>query len=206
MNLSLPKLAVRLVVLTSAPSVMLIGAGRIGLHGISKTYAAFLRVCQGLAAPMRDVADFRYQLRPNSLDIADALPDPNLEVPAQNTAELGTSVTASAKAWDASMATVLTLDVSRRFKQFFEDRAQFAQQGLHIAMSAPHVNDTTHADCASHRMAARTTQIPSRTLQNPEEQALALTPKRITRLEPLARLVQPRWLLARNMSSALFRV
>jgi methyl-accepting chemotaxis protein-1 (serine sensor receptor) len=94
---------------------------------------------------MGQVSDIQRLLLRNRLAVANALLDPSPEVIAKNTAEVEANITAIGKVWDAYMATSLTVDEARIAKQFAEDRARFAQEGLRPAVTALRANDTAQA-------------------------------------------------------------
>jgi methyl-accepting chemotaxis protein len=124
------KISTRLVMLISMLSLMLIAGAAMGLYGIAKANDALQTVYADNMVPLTQLDDIMRVTLRNQLLVSNSLGESNPENIKKNLAEIDANVAASAKQWDAYMATKMTAQEDALAKVFIGDRTTALQQGL----------------------------------------------------------------------------
>jgi methyl-accepting chemotaxis protein len=130
------KISTRLLLLIGLLSLLLIGAGGVGLFGIAQSNEALRSVYEDRSIPLGQIADIQKRLLENRLAITNSLLDATPEQIAANAATVEANIAAITKLWEAFGASALTPQQQAAAKSFADNRKRFVQEGLKPAVAA----------------------------------------------------------------------
>ena len=139
------KISTRLIVLVGVVSFLLLLVGGVGLLGVEKANASLKTVYEDRTAPMGQISEVIEHDMDTKVQLMGALLDGKPPAISKSLSTIDANMTSSSKAWDAYMATTLTVEEEKLARKLVADRAQFRQEALQPAMEALRSNELDKA-------------------------------------------------------------
>ncbi len=139
------KVGTRLGLVLGLLAVLLVAIGGVGLYGIASSNASLKSVYEDRTVPAQRLGKIDSLMISNRLAVAGAIATPTPELIAKNIATVEANIATITNDWDAYAATKLTVAEAALAKQFTQDRAAYAADGLKPALAALRANDMMEA-------------------------------------------------------------
>ena len=139
------KVSTRLTLLIGVLSLLLVGIGLLGLHGISQSNSALKTVYEDRTVALGQLGQIDALTLASRLALNVAMDEPAGEAQSQRTAEIDGNLARVAKLWAAYMATKLTPEEAVLAKKLGADLDRLNQEALVPAVVAVRANDASQS-------------------------------------------------------------